>query len=123
MKATRKFEAWRASEIVKLLLLSSGFSRVVPNPKSQGGFVAVSDQLLGQLLAVEVKAGAHPAAQLLAWTQQWQREHTAARSFLLAVVDAKQEEGFFTVVGAGHDLLLQPLTKTDLEKAFYSLAA
>lgn len=125
MKSTEEqaFEEWRSGELVKLLLLSSGFSRVVPDPSSRFDFVAVSDKLPGRVLAVEVKASAQPQAQLRVWAQKLRAELQSELPALLAVVDSKHEEGFFMLFVPGSETEPQPLTKPALEQAFPSLAA
>lgn len=122
MKSDQQFEEWRSGEMVKLLLLSSGFARVVPDPENKFDFVALSEKLPGRLLAVEVKASAHPQTQLRAWTQKFQQQLSSDVPALLALVDSKNEEGFF-LLGLGPQTGPQPLTKPALEQAFHLLAA
>lgn len=125
MKSTHEqaFEEWRSGELVKLLLLSSGFSRVVPDPANQFDFVATSEKLPGRVLAVEVKASAQPQAHLPAWVEKLRRQLSADTPALVALVDSKHEEGFFVLLGLGQETPPQPLTKPALEQAFLHLAA
>lgn len=125
MKPTeeQEFEAWRSGELVKLLLLSSGFSRVVPDPENRFDFVALSEKLPGRVLAVEVKASAHPQTQVQQWAHKLQQELAPDTPALVALVDSKHERGFFVLLGLGPETEPRPLTKPDLEQAFYNLAA
>ena len=114
MKIDKQFEAWRAEEIAKVLLLNSGLVKLVPEYNDQFDFLAISSQSPDKKIAVEVKPTKSSGEEIKRVFNKTREQLSKCElPVLLMYVNSDSENGYFEVLSKNgkqvHGIqLLQP---------------
>lgn len=99
MKNIREFETWRAEEIAKVFLLSSGLVTLVPEYGNKYDFLAISKKSPYKKVAVEVKATKYSKEDIKRVFTKTRRQFSkSGLPVLLMYINYDEENGYFEVL-------------------------